>query len=97
MGVYMCWYQGNLGYCCRMFHSAWMFVPELGQSDNRIHKNVPFSDLIFTNPLERMFERQNEIRLNRGWNLADFVRSLLFAKFKPLTIGGRLFMTNVNY
>ena len=94
MNVYMCWHQGNFGYCCRMFDSSWMFVPELGQPDNRIHKSIPFDDLIFTNPMERMLERENEIRLNKKWNLADFIWSLLFTKFKPLTIGGRLFLAN---
>ena len=90
MNVYSCCYQGNLGYCCRRFNSTWMFVPELGQPDNRVHKNVPFEDLIFQNLNARNYELESELRL-AGINFIEPIRKSLTRKSRPQTMGGLLF------
>jgi hypothetical protein len=86
MNVYSCWHKGTLGYCCRRHNAAWMFVPELGQYDNNIYKNVAFEDLIFRNK----YESDYEARLERS-RTAGLLQKILRKKFRAHTIGGLLF------
>lgn len=88
MNVYSCWHKGTLGYCCRRDNSEWMFVPELGQYDKTIYKNVAFEDLIFKN----RYESEYEARLERS-RTAGLLQRILRKKYKPHTIGGLLFCT----
>jgi len=91
MNVYRCWYQGIQGYSCRRGR-GWMFVPELGQPDNRIHKNIVLTDLVFMNREEGRFEMNNETSRNkrsvRGW-----LGYMLGRRSRPHTVHGMLFTT----
>lgn len=90
MNVYVCWYQGNLGYSCRIRGKRWMFVPELGQPDGQVYKNLYLDDLLFKNQFERQIELKLENEL-RKFNLVRFLRMLIFPGRKPHTVGGLLF------
>lgn len=92
MNVYTCFYRGNFGYCVRRQNASWMFVPELGQTDNNVHKNVPFDHLIFINPYEESFEREYEERLRKR-TLAGFLQAVFFRKYQTYTIGGELLLS----
>lgn len=91
MNVYRCWHRGILGYSCRRGR-GWMFVPELGQPDNRIHKNIELADLVFINKEERRFEMKNEALRNdrtlRGW-----LNYLLKTRYRSRSVNGVLFTT----
>jgi hypothetical protein len=90
MNVYSCWHKGNYGYCCRQYNLSWMFVPELGQSDNNVYKNVAFEDLIFKNKNARAYESDYEALLESSY-IAGLLQKILRKKYKPHTIGGLLF------
>ena len=90
MNVYTCWYRGNLGYGCRTRGVSWMFVPELGQPDGRVHRNLCLDDLIFKNTFERQIELNLDNEL-RKFGLFRLLRTLIFPRRKPHTIGGLLF------
>lgn len=90
MNVYTCWYQGNLGYGCRTRGASWMFVPELGQPDGRVHKNLSLADLLFKNQFEREIELNLENEL-RKFSITRLLRSLIFPRKKSNTVGGLLF------
>ncbi len=92
MNVYQCWYRGLSGYCCRGHNSRWMFVPELGQPNNRIHKHVSLHDLVFDNPFAKKFELRLEQSLEqKRTSLFFFLKDLFFPPRKPNTVGGLLF------
>ena len=92
MNVSQCWYRGLNGYCCRGHNASWMFVPELGQHSNRIHKQVSLHDLVFENPFAKNFELSNEFSLERKrTNIFLFLKELFFPRKKPNTVGGLLF------
>lgn len=90
MNVYSCWYKGNYGYCCRRYNLTWLFVPELGQPDNTIYKNVAFEDFIFKSKYAEEYEREYQLRLDRIY-AAGLMQKILRKKYKPQTIGGMLF------
>ena len=93
MNVYSCFYQGNIGYVCRTRGKRWMFVPELGQPDGSVYKNVSIDELVFRNPLDRKFELACEQRINR-FSLGRLLARLLFGKPRTHTVGGLLFTTH---
>ena len=90
MNVYYCHYQGIIGYGCRTGGRSWMFVPELGQPDNRIHKNITLEDLQFSNLYEKQFELEFERRLGIR-NLSSLLKLLIFLDYRPQTVSGLLF------
>lgn len=90
MNVYSCSYKGNLGYCCRTYNRSWMFVPDLGQYDSKIYRNINLEDLIFTNPCARQFELDIEMKTENN-GLMSFLSKTLRKKYRPETIGGLLF------
>ena len=90
MNVYTCWHHGNLGYGCRTRRMRWMFVPELGQPDNRVYKNLCLDDLIFKNPFDRQIELDFEKQM-RKFSIVRFLRTLIFPEKKLHTVGGMLF------
>ena len=92
MNVYQCWYRGLSGYCCRSYNSRWMFIPELGQANNRIHKHVSLHELVFENHFAKKFELNNEYMLEKTRsNLFYFLKKMLFPAKRPNTVGGKLF------
>ena len=93
MNVYQCWYHEINGFCCRGYNSAWMFVPELGQLNNRIRKHVALDELIFDNYFAKQFELTIEQQLERvKSNPYYFLKELFFPTRKAATVGGMLFM-----
>lgn len=94
MNVYQCWYLGLSGYCCRSHNSRWMFVPELGQGNSRIHKHISLNELVFHNA----FAKEYELKIEQGLqkirsNPLYFLKSLFFSTQKASTVGGMLFAT----
>ena len=92
MNVYSCWYQENFGYTCRAHSRKWMFVPELGQLDNNIYKNLLLEDLTFSYPSEKSFELMQDQEPGRI-TLLGLLKSILFPRPKSQTIAGLLFTT----
>jgi hypothetical protein len=92
MNVYQCWYHGMKGYCCRNHNSKWMFVPELGQINSRIHKQISLNDLVFNNTHAKHYELGLERRLQK-LSISPFpiLKSLFFPGKKAETVGGLLF------
>jgi hypothetical protein len=66
-----------------------MFVPEMGQFDNIIHKNLRLDDLIFKNASEKAHEMLKESSNNR-LSLVELFRNIFFPRNKPQTIAGML-------
>ena len=66
-----------------------MFVPELGQPDNKIYKNLTMNDLVFKNPFEKKFELDLERKLQKFSPLRLFKR-LLSPGHRLHTVGGLL-------
>lgn len=92
MNVYSCWHHGNFGYACHLRGRHWLFVPELGQADGRIHRNLFLGELEFRNPFEKKFEVARDRELASPW-LVRCIRDLLRPGYRPATIGGLLFVT----
>jgi hypothetical protein len=90
MNVYTCWHQGNLGYGVRTKAKRWMFVPEIGQPDNHIYKDLNLDNLIFVNPLDKRFEIMLEEESDK-FSLLRLLKSLIIKSNKPRTVAGLLF------
>lgn len=91
MNVYPCWYLGLSGYCCRSHNLKWMFVPEMGQHNNRIHKRISLNDLVFNNVYAKEYELKIEQGLDKiRMNPFRFIRSLLFPARKSGNVIGML-------
>jgi hypothetical protein len=67
-----------------------MFVPELGQPDGRVHRNLHLHDLMFRNPFDQRFEVEIESRMQR-FALWKVLYWLFSDGGKPRTVGGLLF------
>ena len=89
MNVYGCRYKGNYGYVCRTASSKWMFVPEMGQADSRVHRNVEFTALAFRNRNDQRFEQERERRFSEP-RLQRWLRDLVFPIPRAQTVAGRL-------
>ena len=66
-----------------------MFVPELGQPDSKIYKNLPMNDLVFKNPFDHKFELDLERKLQK-FSLLRFFKRLLSPGHRLHTVGGLL-------
>jgi len=91
MNIYQCCYENSIGYGCRIGSKKWMFVPELGQLNNTIYKNIPLNDLVFRNPFEKNYEQNREKQLT---GFLSFLKSLFNTSYRPATIGGLLFISH---
>ena len=89
MNIYTCWHHGNFGYGCRTRSRKWMFVPELGQPDNKIYKNLTMNELVFKNPFDHKFELELERKL-RKFSPLRFFKRLLSPAHRLQTVGGLL-------
>lgn len=87
MNVYSCVYKGNKGYCCRRHNRNWMFVPELGQVDNKVYKNISFAEILFENIFDKKLEEKNQKKIS----INSLLHSVMSRKQKSQTIGGLLF------
>ena len=66
-----------------------MFVPELGQPDSTIYKNLTMNELVFKNPFDHKFELELERKLQKFSSLR-FIKRLLSPARKLHTVGGFL-------
>ena len=89
MNIYTCWYRGNLGYGCRRHGQKWMFVPELGQSDKNIYRDLSLEDLIFKNPEDKYFELKVENEAGTQ-SILEFLQNLFSTRTRPQTVAGEL-------
>jgi hypothetical protein len=88
MNVYNCLYRGTIGYSCRTRGRNWMFVPEMGQADRRVHRGVSLHELVFADPRAKSWELSREERRPGGLH---WVRNLLGGSEEPRSVGGMLF------
>jgi len=88
MNVYSCCYQGNLGYSCRVRGRNWMFVPEFGQPDGRVHRGVSLHELVFADPRAKAWELGRDARRPGGLR---GLMNLLGGSEEPRSVGGMLF------
>ena len=90
MNIYGCVYKGNRGYCCRRHNMNWMFVPDLGQVDNKVYKNISFDEIFFENSFDRKLEQDFQVKLDKT-GIIGLLHNFVRRKDKPQTIGGLLF------
>lgn len=86
MDVYACWYQKCFGYACRLDSGRWMFVPDLGQPDQNVYKELHLDELVFKNTEEKRFEQASRA----SSSLLGRVRGLVFPRYRAQSIAGRL-------
>lgn len=91
MNIYRCWYQGLRGYSCRIRDRRWMFVPDIGQPDNRICRDLNLTDLEFTNKYEKRFELDYESSMTKSQTL-NLIRLLTGRNKQPATVCGQLLL-----
>jgi len=91
MNLYHCWYQGIPGQCCKQQQHGWLFVPESGQVNNRMHRNLKLSDLVFRNRSEYRHELEQS-RTSTASGLGKYLRRSHYLSSQAVTVGGRLFM-----
>ena len=89
MNIYTCWHRGNLGYGCRLWGNKWMFVPEFGQNDGRVYKDLPLDELIFKNPSDKSYEMQLEVNTAASVLIKVF-HSLVYPAAQTRSVTGRL-------
>ena len=89
MNVYPCWYRGTLGYGCRTGGRKWMFVPELGETDGNIYKNLKLEQLVFRNPLEKKYELQRDENPD-STAILNIFRSMFVSSAGSQNIAGEL-------
>lgn len=87
MNVYSCCYRGTIGYSCRTRGRNWMFVPEFGQPDTRVHRGVALDDLVFADPRAKSWELGRDAR---GSSLLRML-NLLGGREESRSVGGMLF------
>ena len=88
MGVYSCWYREIFGYACRVESGSWIFVPEMGQADQNVYKNLQFDELIFNN----IDEQRGAMNAAAPDSMVDRIKNMLFPGFKPKSVAGRLLL-----
>ena len=88
MNVYSCFYRGNLGYSCRVRGRNWMFVPEFGQLDGRVHRGVSLHELVFADSFAKLWELGRDARRSGGLR---WIKNLLGGREEPRSVGGMLF------
>lgn len=66
-----------------------MFVPEFGQKDNRIYKNLSLDDLIFKNPLDKHYEMKLEEQAGAR-PLLELFQSLFYSRNRAQSVAGEL-------
>ena len=86
MGVYSCWYKEIFGYACLLESGNWIFVPDLGQPDQNVYRNLELDELIFTSP----DEHRSALNSSTPVSLLERFKSMVFPGFKPRSVAGRL-------
>lgn len=66
-----------------------MFVPELGQKDNLIYKDLSLDDLIFKNPADKHLERQLDDKAG-STALLELFRAIFNSGNKAQSVAGGL-------
>ena len=68
MNTYPCWLNGRPGYCFEHRRSGWCFIPEQGQADSKVRRNLSLEDFLFSNHHDRQFEyRRRKIHQSIPW------------------------------
>jgi hypothetical protein len=90
MNIYRCCYKGISGFASKMHRSAWTFVPDLGEVDNRIRRNLQLSDLVFE------YRHQYDYEMNQPdterLSFRQLLRKLLFTAEPAHTTAGMLLL-----
>lgn len=66
-----------------------MFVPEFGQIDNRIYKDLSLDDLIFKNPADKYYEMKLEEKAG-ATPLLGLFQSLFGSRNRAQSVAGEL-------
>ncbi|MEX2516604.1 MAG: hypothetical protein WD572_06800 [Gammaproteobacteria bacterium] len=95
MNTYRVWHKGNFGYTFRSPNSGWWFVPEQGQPNQSVKRQLKLADLVFANAGEWKLELQREQqRQNRHWLVR--LRDWLFPADRANTVAGLLLVPGLN-
>ena len=79
----------NVYNCC--FHGKnWMFVPEMGQTNNRVIRNITILDLQFYNLHEKEYELTYENQLVLHMTV-KILKALMLPVYRSQTVSGHLF------
>lgn len=90
MNTYPCWLNGRPGYCFEHPRSGWWFIPEQGQGDNEVRRNLSLEDFLFSNHRDRQFEyHRREARQSIPW-WQKYLRALFLPK--PHSVAGLLLL-----
>lgn len=90
MNVYPCRYRGIAGFGCKDHKLRWMFVPDMGQLSNRIHRNLTLDDLQFVNEQAYEFELRLEKKASSLFNGIKWLTQLLSKAGRAATVEGQL-------
>lgn len=90
MNIYSCWYQGASGFAGHQGKNLWLFVPDLGQLDGRIRRNIRLNDLIFKN--RRDFQFELGLQSEGNFSLLHNIRTWLFPSERAHTTAGMLLL-----
>jgi hypothetical protein len=90
MNVYPCVYRGIIGYCCRLRGRRWLFVPELGQPDRNLRRDVSLRELVFADRRAQQYETEFERTAGRR-AVIRFLKALAGLPDRPVTVAGLLF------
>lgn len=94
MNTYACWYQGRPGYCFEHPRSGWWFVPEQGQPDSSVRRQLSLQDFVFANHADWQFEQQLHRQQQCTPRWLQCLKAL-FAPIKPQTVAGLLLLPAV--
>lgn len=90
MNIYRCWYHGTCGFAGKLDRENWLFVPDLGQADNLIHRRIGLSELVFRNRFE--YEYELELQSGPRFPIVRFLMSFIFPTEQIHTTAGMLFL-----
>ena len=90
MNIYRCYYKGISGFASKMHRSTWMFVPDLGEVDNKIRRNLLLSDLVFK--YRHQYDYEMNLPYTERLSLRQLLRKLLFTSKPAHTTAGMLLL-----
>jgi hypothetical protein len=90
MNIYNCWHQGISGFAAKLDAKRWLFVPDMGQPDCRIRRNIGLSELIFKNRSDYQFELG--LQAESRFSLVRTIVMWLFSAEQANTTAGLLLL-----
>ena len=94
MNVYACRYRGIVGFGCKDHKQSWMFVPDMGQLSDRIHRNLKLDDLQFADEMAYEFELDLERNASSFLNGIKRAFQLVNKAGTASTVEGQLLAAN---